>query len=63
MSELGAQLQVMAERLRHESLSPDEIQRLADGMRELGEKHAKIAQRQAALRIQMETKAEAETEQ
>ncbi|MBM3237834.1 hypothetical protein FJZ31_16215 [Candidatus Poribacteria bacterium] len=55
MSELVAQLQVMAERLRHESLSPDEIQRLADGMRELGEKHAKLAQRQAALRIQAET--------
>jgi len=58
MSELGAQLQVMAERLRRESLSPDEIQRLADGMRELGEKHAKLAQRQAAMRLQMEAKTE-----
>jgi hypothetical protein len=54
MSELGAQLQVMAERLRRESLSPDEIQRLADGMRELGEKYAKLAQRQAALRMKSE---------
>jgi hypothetical protein len=54
MSELGAQLQVMAERLRRESLSPDEIQQLADGMRELGEKHAELAKRQAALRLQTE---------
>ncbi len=58
MSELGAQLQVMAERLRRESLSPDEIQRLADGMRELGEKHAELAKKQAALRLQMEAKVE-----
>ncbi len=58
MSELGAQLQVMAERLRRESLSPDEIQRLADGMRELGEKHAELAKKQAALRSQMEAKVE-----
>lgn len=54
MSELGAQLQVMAERLRHESLSPDEIRRLADEMRELGEKHAELAKRQAALRMKSE---------
>lgn len=58
MSELGAQLQVMAERLRRESLSPDEIQRLADGMRELGEKHAELAQKQAALRLEMVSKSE-----
>lgn len=63
MSELGAQLQVMAERLRRESLSPDEIQRLADGMRELGEKHAELAKKQAALRLQTEVKVEADTEQ
>ena len=63
MSELGAQLQVMAERLRRESLSPDEIQRLADGMRELGEKHAELAKKQAALRLQTEeVKVEADTE-
>jgi hypothetical protein len=63
MSELGAQMQVMAERLRRESLSPDEIQRLADGMRELGEKHAELAKKQAALRLQTEVKVEADTEQ
>ncbi|MFQ6041482.1 MAG: hypothetical protein ACE5PV_11550 [Candidatus Poribacteria bacterium] len=63
MSELGAQLQVMAERLRRESLSPDEIQRLADGMRELGEKHAELAKKQAALRLQTEVKVEADTKQ
>ena len=63
MSELGAQLQVMAERLRRESLSPDEIQRLADGMRELGEKHAELAKKQAALRLQTEVKVETDTEQ
>ena len=63
MSELGAQLQVMAERLRRESLSPDEIQRLADGMRELGEKHAELAKKQATLRLQTEVKVETETEQ
>jgi hypothetical protein len=62
MSELGAQLQVMAERLRRESLSPDEIQRLADRMRELGEQHADLAKRQAVLRREMEANTEAETE-
>jgi hypothetical protein len=58
MSELGAQMQVMAERLRRESLSPDEIQRLADGMRELGDKHAELAKKQAALRLKLEANSE-----
>ena len=58
MSDLGVQMQEMAERLRDESLSPDEIQRLADGMRELGEKHAELAQKQAALRLEMVSKSE-----
>jgi len=52
ISELGSQLQVMAERLRRESLSPDEIQQLADSMRELGDKHAELARQHASLRAQ-----------
>jgi len=63
MSELGAQLQVMAERLRRESLSPDEIQRLADGMRELGEKHAELAKKQADMRLHTEVRIEEENEE
>lgn len=50
MAELGAQMQVLAERMHREELSGDEIRKLADRMRELGEQQTKLAKQHAVIR-------------
>lgn len=53
IAELGGQMQVLAEKLRREELSPDEVKRLADEMRKIGLKQAELARRRAELRAKM----------
>ena len=43
-------MQVLAEKLRREELSPDEVKRLADEMRKIGLKQAELARKRAELR-------------
>ncbi len=50
IAELGGQMQVLAEKLRREELSPDEVKRLADEMRKIGLKQAELARKRAELR-------------
>jgi hypothetical protein len=52
IAELGAQMQVLAERLRRNTLPPEEIQRIADEMRKLGEQQVKLADRHATFRAE-----------
>jgi hypothetical protein len=54
IAELGGQMQVLAEKLRREELSPDEVKRLADEMREIGLKQAELARKRAELRAKMD---------
>ena len=58
MAELGGQMQVLAEKLRREELSPDEIKRLADEMHRIGLKQAELARKRAMLRMKMEEEKE-----
>jgi len=60
MAELGAQMQVLAERMHREELSGDEIRKLADQMRELGEQQSKLAKQHAAIRAPGDTDEPAE---
>ena len=53
MAELGGQMQVLAEKLRREELSPEEIKRLADEMHRIGLKQAELARKRAMLRMKM----------
>ncbi|HID55114.1 TPA: hypothetical protein EYP37_01190 [Candidatus Poribacteria bacterium] len=53
IAELGGQMQVLAEKLRREELSPDEVRRLADEMRKIGFKQAELARKRAELRAKM----------
>jgi len=55
MAELGAQMQVLAERMHREELSSDEIRELADQMRELGHKQSELARQHAAIRAPRDT--------
>ena len=50
IAELGAQMQVLAERMHREELSSDEIRKLADEMRQLGQQQSELAKRHAAIR-------------
>jgi hypothetical protein len=50
IAELGAQMQALAERMRREELSSDEIRKLADEMRQLGQQQSELAKRHAAIR-------------
>jgi len=51
MAELGAQMQVLAERMHREELSPEEIRKLADQMRQLGQQQSELARQSATARI------------
>ena len=55
IAELGAQMQVLAERMHREELSGDEIRKLADQMRELGQQQSELARKHAAIRAVGET--------
>ena len=50
IAELGAQMQVLAERMHREELSSNEIRELADQMRELGQQQSELAKQHAAIR-------------
>lgn len=50
IAELGAQMQVLAERMHREELSTDEIRKLAEQMRELGQQQSELAKQHAAIR-------------
>lgn len=54
ISELGSQLQVMAERIRRESLSQQEMKELADKMNRVGTKYAELAKQRAKIRLHLE---------
>ncbi len=53
IAELGAQMQVLAERMHREELSGDEIRKMADQMRELGQQQSELARQHAAVRVQI----------
>lgn len=53
IAELGAQMQVLAERMHREELSGDEIRKMADQMRELGQQQSELARQHAAVRAQI----------
>ena len=55
IAELGAQMQVLAERMHREELSSDEIRKLADQMRELGQQQSELARQHATIRVQRDT--------
>ena len=55
IAELGAQMQVLAERMHREEMSSDEIRKLADQMRELGQQQSELARKHAAVRAVKET--------
>lgn len=55
ISELGSQLQVMAERIRREALSPEEKKELADKMSNLGARYAELAKERAKARLHLES--------
>ena len=55
IAELGAQMQVLAERMHREELSSDDIRKLADQMRELGQQQSELARQHAAIRIHKDT--------
>jgi len=50
IAELGAQMQVLAERMHREELSADEIRKLADQMRGLGQQQSELAKKHAIVR-------------
>ena len=55
IAELGAQMQVLAERMHREELSSDEIRKLADQMRELGQQQSELARQHAVIRTHKDT--------
>lgn len=50
MAELGAQMQVLAEKMHREELSSDEIRKLAEQMRQLGQQQSELAKQHAVVR-------------
>ena len=52
---MGAQMQVLAERMHREELFSDEIRELADQMRQLGQQQSELAKQHAAIRASKDT--------
>jgi len=60
IAELGAQMQVLAERMHRSELSSDEIRKMADQMRQLGQQQAELARKHSTMRAKLSSEEKVE---